>query len=158
MTKLRIERLGFGTGRQKMVLERWTNPKHSRRTCTCENGLQSVEGNRRASRNGRVSDLPPQLPHVTAFSSLYPCMHTCRSHLQRTNLTAVRTKRLRDGEKADAVGSHRRLNWPAGIIYHATRGRSRSRPSDTHPNCLPILLPNPPYLFRSLSLSLSLSL
>jgi hypothetical protein len=31
-----------GTGRQKMVLERWTNPKRSRRTCTCEYGRQSV--------------------------------------------------------------------------------------------------------------------
>jgi hypothetical protein len=27
-----------------MVLERWTNPKRSRRTCTCEYGLQSCRG------------------------------------------------------------------------------------------------------------------
>jgi hypothetical protein len=27
-------------GRQKMALERWTNPKLSRRMCTCEYGLQ----------------------------------------------------------------------------------------------------------------------
>jgi hypothetical protein len=27
MQKWRIVRLGFGTARQKMVLERWTNPK-----------------------------------------------------------------------------------------------------------------------------------
>jgi hypothetical protein len=30
---LRIARIGFGTGRQKMALERGTNPKRSRRTC-----------------------------------------------------------------------------------------------------------------------------
>jgi phosphate/sulfate permease len=36
--------VGFGTGRQKMVLERWANPKLSRRTCTCEYGLQSCRG------------------------------------------------------------------------------------------------------------------
>jgi hypothetical protein len=31
MHKLRIGRLGFGTGRHKMALERWTTPKLSRR-------------------------------------------------------------------------------------------------------------------------------
>jgi hypothetical protein len=44
METLRIGRLGFGTGRQRMVLERWTNPKLSRRACTCEYGLQSCRG------------------------------------------------------------------------------------------------------------------
>jgi hypothetical protein len=33
-------RLGFGTGRQKPVLERGANPKHSRRTCSPRYGLQ----------------------------------------------------------------------------------------------------------------------
>ena len=42
--QLRIRRRGFGTGRQRMVLERGTNPKRSRRTCTCEYGLQSWRG------------------------------------------------------------------------------------------------------------------
>ena len=32
MIKLRIVTLGFGTGQQKMALERWTNPKPQRRT------------------------------------------------------------------------------------------------------------------------------
>jgi hypothetical protein len=36
---------GFGTGRQKMDLERWTNPKLSRRTCSSRCGLQSCRGN-----------------------------------------------------------------------------------------------------------------
>jgi hypothetical protein len=39
--KLRIVTLGFGTGRQELALERDTNPKHSRRTYTCEYALQS---------------------------------------------------------------------------------------------------------------------
>jgi hypothetical protein len=42
--KLRIGLLGFGSGRQKMVLERGKNPKLSRRTCTREYGLQSLRG------------------------------------------------------------------------------------------------------------------
>jgi hypothetical protein len=33
--------LGFGTARQKMALERWTNPKPSLPTCTCEYGVPS---------------------------------------------------------------------------------------------------------------------
>ena len=41
---LRIVMLGFGTGRQKSVLEREMTPKVSRRTCTCEYGLQSCRG------------------------------------------------------------------------------------------------------------------
>ena len=41
---LRIVTLGLGTGRQKNGLERWTNPNLSRRTCTCEYGLQSCRG------------------------------------------------------------------------------------------------------------------
>jgi hypothetical protein len=44
MRKLRIVMLGFGTGRQKTVLDRGTNPKLSRRTCACEYGLQSCRG------------------------------------------------------------------------------------------------------------------
>jgi hypothetical protein len=36
--------LGFGTGRQKMALERWTKPKHSRRTCSSRYRLQSRRG------------------------------------------------------------------------------------------------------------------
>jgi hypothetical protein len=42
--KLRIVAFGFGAGRQKMVLGRWTNLKRSPCTCTCEYGLQSCRG------------------------------------------------------------------------------------------------------------------
>jgi hypothetical protein len=38
------ETVQFGTGRQKLVLERGTKPKLSRRACTCEYGLQSCRG------------------------------------------------------------------------------------------------------------------
>jgi hypothetical protein len=65
MQKLRIGRLGLGTGRQKRVLDDGHYPKLSRCTCTCEYGERWLEGNRRASRNGRVSDLPPEIPNVT---------------------------------------------------------------------------------------------
>jgi hypothetical protein len=41
MCKLRIGRLGFGTGRQKPALERGTTPTLSRRTCIPPYGLQS---------------------------------------------------------------------------------------------------------------------
>jgi hypothetical protein len=43
--KLRIGTLGFGTGRQKRLLERWMNPKLARRACPCEHGLPSCRGN-----------------------------------------------------------------------------------------------------------------
>jgi hypothetical protein len=39
-------------------------------------GYQRVEGNRRASRNGPVSDLPPEIPIVTIRLSAWGCAHT----------------------------------------------------------------------------------
>jgi hypothetical protein len=52
-----------GTGRHKMVHERGTHPKLSRRTCSVAlgTGYNPGEGNWRASRNDRVSDLPPEM-------------------------------------------------------------------------------------------------
>jgi hypothetical protein len=49
-----------------MALERWTNPKPQQRTRSPRS--HRVEGNRRAPRNGRVSDLPPESPQVTIFA------------------------------------------------------------------------------------------
>jgi hypothetical protein len=42
--KLRIVTLRFGSGRQKMALERWTNPKLSRRACSPRYGVQHWRG------------------------------------------------------------------------------------------------------------------
>jgi hypothetical protein len=58
MRKLRIVTLGHVHRRPKMALERGINPKRSRSTCACEYGL---EGNRRASRNGRASYPPNEI-------------------------------------------------------------------------------------------------
>jgi hypothetical protein len=44
MLRIATLKIGFGTGRQRMVHERETNPKLSRRTCTCGYGLQSCRG------------------------------------------------------------------------------------------------------------------
>ena len=76
---MRIVTAGFGTGRQRMALERGTSPKLSRRTCTREYRLQPQtgynprEGNRRAWRSSGVSDLPPEILtfRFAAFTSLY---------------------------------------------------------------------------------------
>jgi hypothetical protein len=62
---LRIAALRFGTGRQKMVLERWTSPALSRRMWT---GYSRVEGNRRVSR----AHLPPKVKNDS------PLFHRCR--------------------------------------------------------------------------------
>jgi hypothetical protein len=66
MQKLRIVMLGFGAGRQKMALERGTNPKLSRRTCTCEYGLQSCRGKSAGVAKWRRERSPtPNIPTVT---------------------------------------------------------------------------------------------
>ena len=54
--------IGFGT--EKLALERGTNPKLSRRMCTCEYGLQSCRG-KSAGVAKRPRELSPsEIPHV----------------------------------------------------------------------------------------------
>jgi hypothetical protein len=65
MQKLRIVALGFGTGRQKMVLDDGRIPNPSVVRVAPGTRYYRVEGNRRASRTGLVSDLPPEIPKVT---------------------------------------------------------------------------------------------
>ena len=68
MTKLRIGRVGFGTRRQKMALERCTNPKLTRRTCRCEYGLQLCRGKSAGvAKRPRVSDVPPEISNAAAL-------------------------------------------------------------------------------------------
>ena len=74
MQKLRIERLGFGTARQKMALNDLQQPNFRGVRVALGTRYNPGEGNRRASRNGRVSDLPPEILPVrfATFASLYP--------------------------------------------------------------------------------------
>jgi hypothetical protein len=67
MRKLRIVMLGFGTGRHKRVLERWTNPKLPRRACTCEYALQSWRG-KSAGVAKRPREPSPEIPTTRNFS------------------------------------------------------------------------------------------
>ena len=48
-----------------MVLERWTNPNTRVVRAALGTGYNRVEGNRRASRNGRVSSSPTRILKVT---------------------------------------------------------------------------------------------
>jgi hypothetical protein len=67
MKELRIVTLGFGTGRQKMALERWTKPTLSRRACTCEYGIQSCRGKSAGvvKRPRELISHPKSIPNVT---------------------------------------------------------------------------------------------
>jgi hypothetical protein len=66
MQKLRIGRLRFGTARQTNVLERGTNPKLSRHTCSPRYGLQSCRGEsagvaKPPREQFRCAKIPPEL-------------------------------------------------------------------------------------------------
>jgi hypothetical protein len=50
ITTLRIATIAFGTGRQRTVLERWTNPKLQRRTCGPRYGVPPCSGKSAARR------------------------------------------------------------------------------------------------------------
>jgi hypothetical protein len=75
MQQSRIVTLGFGTGRQKMALERWTNPTLSRRTCTCEYGLQFGGGKSAgfAKQPRERSPPPPKSLPLTIRTLLHRC-------------------------------------------------------------------------------------
>jgi hypothetical protein len=100
----RIVTLRFGTGRQRMGLERWTNPKLSRRACTCEYRLRSCRGKSAGLEN----------PHVrfAIFSSLYSSSVTLCPHSAR----------------GVYVPSHHGLHV-AVVVHTARASRTRPRPA-----------------------------
>jgi hypothetical protein len=72
---LRIVSIRFGTGRQKMVLERWTKPKPQRRTCSPRYGVPSCRG-KSAGVAHRPRERPPtRNPTRSRFATLF---HRCR--------------------------------------------------------------------------------
>jgi hypothetical protein len=65
MRKCRVGRSGLARGDRKWPLNDGRIPKFRGVRVHASTGYNRVEGNRRASRNGRVSDLPPKIPNVT---------------------------------------------------------------------------------------------
>jgi hypothetical protein len=96
MQKLRIVTVGFGTARQKLALERRNKILNFRGVREdLGTGYDRVEGNRRASRNGRVSVLPPEIPHVTIRNFCIAVLTSAPGHTASTRCdTAVETIRL----------------------------------------------------------------
>ena len=64
--------------RQKLVLERWTNPKLPRRTCSCEYGLQSCRGKSAGSAKRPRERSPTRNPlrFATLFIAVSPVVLT----------------------------------------------------------------------------------
>ena len=62
MKECEIVTVRFGTGRQKMAHERWTNPKVSRRTCARESGQQPCRGKSAGVAKRPQSSSPPRNP------------------------------------------------------------------------------------------------
>jgi hypothetical protein len=65
MGKVAKRNAKFGIGRQKMALERWTNPKPQRRTRSPRYGVPSCRGQSAGVAKRPVSDPPPEIPNVT---------------------------------------------------------------------------------------------
>jgi hypothetical protein len=93
MQKLRIERFRVGTGRQWSLNDGRTPNVRGLRVAR-GTGYNRVEGNRRASRNGLVSDLPPEIltSRFATFASLTELVHSTRALLctRAAAATAVR--------------------------------------------------------------------
>jgi hypothetical protein len=79
LEKLRIVTVAFGTGRQRMALERGAQlPNFHGVRVALDTGYHRVEGNRQASRNGRVSLSPTRNPHRYTISQRCPSLHEGR--------------------------------------------------------------------------------
>jgi hypothetical protein len=65
MQKLRIVTIGLAPGDRKWSLNDGQIPNFRGVRVHVSTGYNRVEGNRWALRNGLVSDLPPEIPHVT---------------------------------------------------------------------------------------------
>jgi hypothetical protein len=78
--KWRIVTVGFGTGRQKGSLNEGQIPNFRVVRVHVSTGYNRGEGNRRASRNGRVSDLPHVTIRVRTFSPVDAGRGTEESH------------------------------------------------------------------------------
>ena len=70
--------LRFGTARQKWSLNDGQIPNPNVVRVAPGTGYHRAEGNRRASRNGPVSDLPPEIPNVPIRSFVVAVWHGAR--------------------------------------------------------------------------------
>jgi hypothetical protein len=71
---LRIVTLGFGTGRQKRALQRWTNPKPQRRTRSPRYGLPSCRGKSAGVAKRPRERSPTRTPYRYDSQLLHRCM------------------------------------------------------------------------------------
>jgi hypothetical protein len=71
------------TGRQKMVLERWTTPKLSRRSWSPRYGVQSCRRKSAGVAKRSRELIPPHPKSLTVRFATFPSMYVQRRHLLR---------------------------------------------------------------------------
>ena len=75
MKKLRIVTLGLGTARQKMAVERWTNPKPQRGTCSPRYRVQSCRGKSAGVAKRPRERSPTRNPLTSRFATFASLSH-----------------------------------------------------------------------------------
>jgi hypothetical protein len=113
LQRYEIGMVGFGAARQKLALERWTNPKRLRRTCTCESGLQACRGKSAGvAKRPRVSSSAPRNPFYDSHTFPSLCHPTPPSPTGEV-VPGARLP-LRGGVRRH----HRRVRRPLGHRVH----------------------------------------
>jgi hypothetical protein len=84
----------FGTGDRKWPSNDGQIPNSRVVRVHVSTGYNRVEGNRRASRNGLVSDLPPGIPHVTIRNFCIAVRHEKGAELSEGRAGAANNKRV----------------------------------------------------------------
>jgi hypothetical protein len=84
-------------------------------------GYNRVEGNRRASRDGLVSDLPPEIPHVTIRDLLHRCIIS--RHSPSIPITdSWKVKSEEEEEEDSPLSERRRLPQLSSEVGDTHRG------------------------------------
>jgi hypothetical protein len=101
--KLRIVTQATGMARQRMVLERGTSPKLSRRTCTCEYGLQPCRG-----KSAGVAKRPRELISYNGYDAAGSVLRTAHRVFTRPrgvlfSQASARDKTTAPAESVDAA-------------------------------------------------------
>jgi hypothetical protein len=132
-----------------MAFERWTNPKLSRRTCTCEYGIQSWRWE--SAGVAKRPREPPDIANVTIRNSFSPTSAGLPCAQAYNTEPAVR--KMSEGERSDLLVSLK-ARWQhtnseyQKLPFHVGTDRARCVPTPLNQ------MPSAPHPPRSLSLSL----
>jgi hypothetical protein len=137
MQKLRIVTLRFRTGRQRMALERWTNPKPQRRACSPRYGVPLCGGKSAGVAKRRRERSPTRNP-VNDSRLFHRCMVPPQLHVRKRGIVTSggccqRRSRVNPAQGSVYVASPARVSGGWARARGRSQRRRRSHLATTEP-------------------------